>query len=105
LILLGSPREEFCGNITEVFIHSHRFLYMVTVKGAHEACIPPMPEKYSKHSAWRNTRIMLEYIACGKLHIKDLLTNIVEPEDAPGTYEELRKGNEDLLGVVFDWTK
>jgi 2-desacetyl-2-hydroxyethyl bacteriochlorophyllide A dehydrogenase len=105
LILLGSPRDEYSGNITEVFIRSHRFLHMVTIKGAHEACIPPMPEKYSKHSAWNNTRIILEYIACGKLHVKDLLTNMVEPEDAPEIYEELRKGNEDFLGVVFDWTK
>ena len=43
-------------------------------------------------------------LQCGKLKVKNLITNVVKPEDAPQVYRELDKGNPDYLGVVFDWT-
>ena len=59
---------------------------------------------YVKHSCERNERIVLELIRDGKLKVKNLITNVVKPEDAPQVYRELDKGNPDYLGVVFDWT-
>ncbi len=105
LILLGSPRGDYVGNVTHFLQHIHRFPYRVEVVGAHEQMSPRKAMPYVKHSAQRNERICLELIAKKKLIVKNLITNVVPPEDCAMVYEELDKGNPQYLGVVFDWTK
>ena len=105
LILLGSPRGEFTGNITHFQQHIHRFPFRVEVVGAHEQMAPAKQMPYVKHSCERNERIALELISEGRLKVKDLITNVVDPKDASMVYSELDKGNPDYLGVIFDWTK
>jgi 2-desacetyl-2-hydroxyethyl bacteriochlorophyllide A dehydrogenase len=105
MILLGSPRKPAEGNLTDVFIHVHRFRYNVDIKGAHEQRLPLLEEKYAKHSVERNTRIVLEYIASGKLVVEPLLTHLVSPSEAEEVYAQLRQGNADYLGIVFDWSR
>lgn len=104
LILLGSPRGDYTGNVTHFLQHIHRFIHRVEVVGAHEQMSPAKQMPYVKHSCERNERIVLELIRDGKLKVKNLITNVVKPEDAPQVYRELDKGNPDYLGVVFDWT-
>lgn len=105
MILLGSPRKPSEGNLTDVFIHVHRFRYNVDIKGAHEQRLPLLAEKHAKHSIERNTRIVLEYIASGRLIIEPLLTHLVSPSGAEDVYVQLRQGNVDYLGIVFDWAR
>lgn len=105
LVLLGSPRGEYIGNITHFQQHIHRFAHRVEVIGAHEQMSPRKAMPYVKHSCQRNERICLELIADGKLKVDTLITNVVPPEDCEIVYSELDKNNPAYLGVVFDWTK
>lgn len=105
MILLGSPRGEYTGNVTHFLQHIHRFIHRVEVIGAHEMMSPRKDMPYVKHSCQRNERICLELIAAGKLKVDNLITNVVPPEECTTVYAQLDKNDPAYLGVVFDWTK
>ena len=104
LILLGSPRKPYEANVTELLQHIHQFRFNVDVKGAHEFRYPEKECKYVKHSAERTSRILIDYITGGKLDVSMLVTQVEAPENAAGVYKQIANGNEDYLGVIFDWT-
>lgn len=105
LILLGSPRKAYEANVTEFLQHIHQFRFNVDVKGAHEFRYPEKELKYEKHSTERTSRILIDYMSEGKLDLSMLLTQLEKPENAAEVYAQIADGNEDYLGVIFDWTK
>lgn len=107
LILLGSPRGQYEGNITELLNYSHLISNgCITFKGAHEWRLPTTPNPYNKHSLIRNTTVALELMKSRALHIEPLISHILSPEtDAANAYEGLRNNKDQYHGVLFDWTK
>lgn len=106
LILLGSPRKPYEANVTELLQHIHQFRFNVEVKGAHEMRYPLMGgNKFVKHSTERTSRILIEKLRDGSFPVKPLLTQKVRPEDAAEVYARIAAGDEEYLGVIFDWTK
>lgn len=101
IILLGTPRDEYQCDVTSVFGACHR--QGITIKGAHVGHSPRKKTANVKHSSERKSRIILDLIRDGKLLIEPLITHVVKPVDAPQAYAELAKGNDRMLGVVFDW--
>lgn len=101
-ILLGSPRAAHETNVTDTFnkIHLPPF---ATMKGALEWRFPTFENEFVKHSLARNSKIIMDLIADGRLHIKPLLTQQLTPEEAPTAYEALRQKNNDYVGVEFIW--
>ena len=105
LILLGSPRDDFEANVTEVLRRVHLYgLGSVTLKGAHEHQYPKVHDPFVKHSFERNSRIVWRLLDEGKLRLAELITHVVKPADAASAYEGLRDNPNAYLGVVFDWT-
>jgi 2-desacetyl-2-hydroxyethyl bacteriochlorophyllide A dehydrogenase len=51
----------------------------------------------------RDLRSVLDLMRRGKLHVRDLVSDIRKPEQAAETYAELRDPAGRLLTVVFDW--
>ena len=105
VILLGSPRGEVQGDLTELLRSVHLWsLGCVTLKGAHEWRYPVMHDPNTKHSLERNSRVAWWLQQTGKLQMHKLITHVVSPDDAPAAYEGLRSRKDEYVGVVFDWS-
>ncbi|KXB01624.1 alcohol dehydrogenase [candidate division MSBL1 archaeon SCGC-AAA259O05] len=105
LILLGTPRGEYRDDITELLNYCHlEQKGNITFKGAHEWRLPPFHNEYVKHSMERGSKIVFKLMEQGKLNIKDLLTHVIEPEEAEEAYDGLKEKKDEYLGVLMDWT-
>ena len=105
LILLGSPRGEVQGDLTELLSGVHLWPRgCVTLKGAHEWRYPVMHDPNTKHSLERNSRVAWWLQQTGKLQMHKLITHVMNPDDAPAAYEGLRTRKAEYVGVVFDWS-
>ncbi len=105
LILLGTPRGEVRGDLTELLSRVHLWPHgCVTLKGAHEWRYPVMHDPNAKHSLERNSRVAWWLQQTGRLRMHQLITHVVSPDDAPAVYDGLRTRKDEYLGVVFDWS-
>jgi 2-desacetyl-2-hydroxyethyl bacteriochlorophyllide A dehydrogenase len=106
VILLGSPRNPFETNVTEVFSsvqYPHKG--SVTFKGASEWRFPSYETEFSKHSIERNSKIIMQLIKKNNLKIDPLITHKISPDEAAKAYDGLRNHPDEYLGVIFDWAK
>lgn len=107
VILLGSPRGAYQGDITTLLNQVHLWGNgCITFKGAHEWRYPTKrdPNGQVKHSIERNVEILLHLIADGRLHVEELLTHVLPPNRCAEAYAGLRDNKDRYMGVVFDWT-
>jgi len=102
-ILLGSPRAAHQVNLTDYLQRIHLPPF-VEVKGSLEWTFPTFPTEFSKHSVVRNSEILMELIAAGRLKVAPLYTHKLSPSAAPEAYAGLRERKDDYVGVVFDWS-
>ncbi len=106
VILLGSPRGEYVTNVTAILNYTHLIgLGAVTLKSAHEWVFPTMHSGESKHSLERNSQIVYSLIKEGKFKVEELLTHVINPEDAQSAYDGLTDQKDKYLGVIMDWTQ
>ena len=105
LILLGSPRGDVTGNITELLNKVHLCPHVVTFKGAHEWRFPVRADEnnFYKHSMEKNILTIFDLIQSGALKISPLLTQVVGPEEGQTVYDGLKERKDEYMGVVFDW--
>jgi L-iditol 2-dehydrogenase len=59
-------------------------------------------------AAWRwtqqaNRKLLLDWMAAGKLEVSSLITHRFPAGDAPAVYARLAGGDPDLLGIVLEW--
>jgi threonine dehydrogenase-like Zn-dependent dehydrogenase len=104
IVLLGTPRAPFETNATEIYSHIH-LPGFVSFKGALEWRYPTFRDEFVKHSVERNSEIILELIASGKIRVAPLFTHKVPPESAAEAYAGLREKKDDYVGVAFDWAQ
>ena len=106
VILLGSPRGEYITNVTEILNYTHLIgRGAVTLRSAHEWVFPTMHSGESKHSLERNSQIVYSLIKEGKFKVEELLTHVINPEDAQTAYDGLTDRKGEYLGVIMDWTQ
>ena len=106
VILLGSPRGEYITNVTAILNYTHLIgLGAITLKSAHEWVYPTMHSGESKHSLERNSQIVYALIKDGKFKVQELLTHVINPEDAQSAYDGLSDKKDEYLGVLMDWTQ
>ena len=106
VILLGSPRGEYVTNVTDIFNYTHLIgRGAITLKSAHEWVYPTMHSGESKHSLERNSQIVHALIKDGKFKVEELLTHVINPEDAQSAYDGLTDHKDKYLGVIMDWTQ
>ncbi len=101
ILLLGTPRADFEGNITEYFhrIHSNA----ITVRGAHMWQFPLIDETHTSHSVERNFARIFQLIQSGDLKVRELISHVIKPEEAPRAYQGLAEEPETYTSVVIDW--
>jgi len=109
LILLGSPRAPFEGNLTAAFSEIH--LRNIVVRGALEYFLPAYPVQSiwggrtpPLISLWEKQRIIFDWIADRRLVIDPLISHRLPPEQIRDAYEGLLAAPEAFTGVVLDWS-
>ncbi len=106
VILLGSPRGEYITNVTDILNYTHLIgRGAITLRSAHEWVYPTMHTGESKHSLERNSQIVYSLIKEGKFKVEELLTHVINPEDAQSAYDGLTDSKNEYLGVIMDWTQ
>lgn len=106
VILLGSPRGEYITNVTDILNYTHLIgRGAITLRSAHEWVFPTMHTGESKHSLERNSQIVYSLIKEGKFKVEELLTHVINPEDAQSAYDGLTDRKNEYLGVIMDWTQ
>lgn len=109
LILLGSPRAPFTGNLTAAFSEIH--LRNIVVRGALEYFLPAYPVQSiwggrtpPLVSLWEKQRIIFDWISEGRLVIEPMISHRLPPEKIRDAYEGLLASPEEFMGVVLDWS-
>lgn len=106
VVLLGSPRGEYITNVTDILNYTHLIgRGAVTLRSAHEWVFPTMHSGESKHSLERNSQIVYSLIKEGKFKVEELLTHVINPNDAQSAYDGLTDHKDEYLGVIMDWTQ
>jgi 2-desacetyl-2-hydroxyethyl bacteriochlorophyllide A dehydrogenase len=104
LILLGTPRNKHCTDLTVFLRAQHLAETGLTVKGAHEVRYPTWKNPFTKHSRERNAERILTLLLNNCLQVRPLITKIVRPEDALTAYDTLMYHADETESIVFDFS-
>ncbi len=101
LIILGSPRVEVHGNLTDLLSETH--LRWITIRGALEWCVPMYPDIGNRTSQWSKQQTIFDWMARGQLHVEPLISHRLKPEQIKQAYDGLLNEPNVYTGVVLDW--
>ena len=101
LIILGSPRVEVQGNLTDLLSETH--LRWITIRGALEWCVPMYPDIGNRVSQWSKQQTIFDWMGRGALHVEPLISHRLKPEQIKQAYEGLLNEPNVYTGVVLDW--
>lgn len=102
LIILGSPRVEVQGNLTDLLSETH--LRWITIRGALEWCVPMYPDIGDRTSQWSKQQTIFDWMARGQLHVEPLISHCLKPEQIKQAYDGLLNEPNVYTGVVLDWS-
>ena len=102
-IQLGSPRAPHQADLTG-FLQRVHLPPFTEARGALEWRLPTFATEFTKHSMERNSTLIMELLASGRLKAAPLHTHTLAPSRAPEAYAGLRDRKDDYVGVVFDWS-
>jgi predicted dehydrogenase/NADPH:quinone reductase-like Zn-dependent oxidoreductase len=98
VVLLGSSRG-VTRDIPMDVIRAKRLRLL----GAHAASLGPESRRTGIDLHRREGLAFLEHLAAGRLHVSDILEDVVDPREAGAFYRRLVNSRE-LVGARFDWT-
>lgn len=101
VILLGSPRTAYEGDLTPAYRQIH--LRWLTMRGALELPLAPHPELGIRHSIQSDIDRLTAAIQRGQLRLEELVSHIIAPQQLQTAYEGLLNNKEQYTGVVIDW--
>jgi 2-desacetyl-2-hydroxyethyl bacteriochlorophyllide A dehydrogenase len=101
VVLLGSPRAPYEVNVTETLMAIHR--NGLVVRGAHMWRYPVTEDRNVRRTVKWMLATAYELMLAGKLHVHELVSHVVGPDDAPAAYEGLQNRRDEYTGVVIDW--
>ena len=101
IVLLGTPRAEYIGNLTKAFnvIHTNGLV----LRGAHMWRFPAHDLREVKETVAWGYRNMFQYLREGRLKVAPLRSHFVKPTAAQEMYRGLQEQRDKYWGVVFDW--
>ena len=101
VLLLGSPRISYEGDLTSVFSLIH--MKDLKIIGGFNQTIPVEAKDGSKDCLERNFRICQELLRNKDIDVKKLITKVIDPKDCQKAYEELMYHKNEVNGIVYDW--
>ena len=75
----------------------------ITLIGAHTAARPKLESHPGYWTERDDHMTALKYLACGRLDVSSIISEIHAPEDAPSVYDRLINEKDFPLGIVFKW--
>ncbi|MBK9123644.1 MAG: zinc-binding alcohol dehydrogenase [Chloroflexi bacterium] len=101
VILLGSPRVPYSGDLNRTFRDIH--MRWLTVRGALEWRLPPYAGLGIPVSVESNLAYLIQLLRDGRVDVNAVTTHVIAPEALPAAYDGLLNRKTDYLGVVVDW--
>lgn len=101
VIVLGSPRSDVPGNLTEVFGAAH--YRWITVTGALEWYYPAESPVEHGYSQRKKLEGIFQWLSDGRLKLKPMITHVLPPKEIKTAYEGLLHKKEEYVGVVLRW--
>lgn len=102
VLLLGSPRAPFEGDLTGLFSAVH--MNMLTVRGAFNSTQPVFETEGSRLSVRRNFDTVCGWIADKSVEVSKLISHIITPKEAQSAYHGLMYKPDEYRCVVIDWS-
>jgi len=103
IILLGSPRAPYEGNITQAFRDIH--LRWLTMRGALDLPLPPYPTFGVDQSIQDVIDTLVKAINQGHLDLDSLISHVIAPKELGTAYTGLLDQKDSYSGVVVDWSQ
>ena len=110
VLLLGTPRAPFAGDLTPAFKEIH--LRYLTVRGALEWCPPTYPPVSSQNSRtlditslYDKQMMIFDWVQAGQMQVAPLITHRLAPSRIKQAYEGLLRESETYIGVALDWSQ
>lgn len=101
LVLLGSPRVPYTGDLTGLLSNVH--MKNIQVIGAFNNTEPVKQKEGSRLSGERDCAVFYEYLKQGKINVQKLITQIISPEMINEAYTGLADDPAHYQSVVIDW--
>jgi len=110
VLLLGTPRVSFAGDLTPAFKEIH--LRYLTVRGALEWCPPTYPavssqgsRTFAVPSLYDKQTMIFDWVMNGQMKVAPLITHRLAPTQIKQAYEGLLRESETYVGVALDWSR
>ena len=101
VVLLGSPRVSYEGDLTAVFSKIH--MKDLKILGAFNETIPVKAVPGSKNSMDRNFAVCESLLKDKSIDVRKLISRIIDPQDCEKAYEDLMYHKDKANCIVFDW--
>ncbi len=101
VVLLGSPRAPLEADVTRPFSTIH--MNGLVVRGAHMWRYPLHSDRNTPRSVDWVFATTFDLIRRGKLKVRELISHVIPPAQAPDAYDGLQNRRNEYTGVVIDW--
>lgn len=101
VVLLGTPRAAYEGNVTQPLNAVH--MNGLVVRGAHMWRYPVRTTRTTPRSVEWAFGTTFDLIRTGKLKVHELISHVITPDQAPETYDGLTNRRDEYVGAVIRW--
>ena len=103
VLLLGSPRQSYECDITQVMSMIH--MKNLKVIGAFNKTAPVYAHEGSDNSLERNFAIVCNMLRNKDVDISKLISKVIDPEECENAYYDLMYNKDKVNCIVYDWSK
>ena len=77
----------------------------ISLIGAHTVARPMIESSHGMYTHYDDISAILKMCAMGRINLKDMISNIYNPQEALDVYTNLINDSKFPIVVQFDWTK
>ena len=77
----------------------------ISLIGAHTIARPQLESSHGMYTHYDDIEVILKMCAMGRINLKDMISKVHSPEEAPEVYSSLINDSKFPVVVQFDWTK
>jgi len=94
-----------CTRVSDAHIDFYKYVHRpgVSLIGAHTFVRPETDSRPGYWTTRDDYRVLLAFMAAGRIKAQAIISEIVSPERAPEVYRRLAEEKHPPLGIVFDW--
>ena len=101
LVILGTPRAQVDGNLTDFFGEMH--YRSIRVLGALEWQFPMYPAINTETSQFQKQKMIFEWLEDGRIQLEPLISHRMHPEGIEEAYQGLLHRKDTYTAVALEW--